>query len=309
MIENHKSNEGFVCDAVLKQLEELFDGSYYNLTYPERDSKIPRNKRVELTCYIGNQKIALEHTKIEAYENQIYDGVRFQAVFDPIREELSGKLPTPGLYELIIDNDALIGIKNKNVDKIQEALCKWIKNKAKELYFEEPERKDRSYCPYGTNQVIRETPEKVPFEVTFVRKLHWAMSKKFDGKLIFSRYSPEDIKALREKRIEVALNKKLVKLAPWKLEGYTTVLALESNDAALSYEIDFADAVCEKLKNRDDVPDIIYLVGTEIENSWSIFKIKNSNVLWSDEEGCSGNECNEIDPSCLSDITEATSNS
>jgi hypothetical protein len=80
--------------------------------------------------------------------------------------KLDGKLPSPGIYELVIAPGALSGISNKRLSEIREHLTEWVRGVAPGLGTIPP------------NHFARETLVDVGFEVTFpVAAKRWAPSR------------------------------------------------------------------------------------------------------------------------------------
>ena len=92
-----RNNEGKACDAVIRLLELRTGGRRADIRYPERDGADPP---VELRLSVGGQDYAIEHTQIEAFEDQIQTGEEFGRLINPVVEELSERLPGPGVYHL-----------------------------------------------------------------------------------------------------------------------------------------------------------------------------------------------------------------
>ena len=83
-------NEGKTCDAIVRLLEKWTGETRVGIRHPEKDGDGPP---VELRLKIGTQEYAIEHTRIEPFENQIETGLVFKKINDYVRERLSGPLP------------------------------------------------------------------------------------------------------------------------------------------------------------------------------------------------------------------------
>ncbi len=92
-----------------------------------------------------------------------------------------------------------------------------------------------------------------------------------------------DLERERQKRIGDALKTKFPKLSKAKKEvGGISVIVLESNDIALANNALIAAALINELdKKQEDIPDEIYLVETELQNTWYITILKEGRSLFS----------------------------
>jgi hypothetical protein len=90
-------NERKACDAVARSLEDIARTKRSGAHSPE-DDKV--GSPVEYVFDIGNQKYALEHTIVEAFDGQIRTDVDFVAFIAPIAVALDQKLPPPGKFDL-----------------------------------------------------------------------------------------------------------------------------------------------------------------------------------------------------------------
>jgi len=109
----------------------------------------------------------------------------------------------------------------------------------------------------------------VPFEVSLYR---WPG---LDGRLFIGEFSPEKLEELRRQRVRLALDAKCPKLLAAKGESRISVLVLESDDIALANPVVIGNALVQGLSKRQgDVPDEVYLVGTELEQQWIVWVLK-----------------------------------
>ena len=175
-------------------------------------------------------------------------------------------MPTPGHYKLVVAPGAVDGATDG--ETIQMKLEAWVRYKAPALQIGSP-----STAP---NHYVREIPPGVPFEVTLYR---WPG---LDGKFFISRFVPNELEKKRCKRIRSALEAKCPKLKEARGNHKSSILVLESNDISLGNHIDIADAVIKELsKRRDDIPDEVYLVETDIE-PWTVWVLKEGPKLFFD---------------------------
>lgn len=70
-------NEGKTCDAVARLLEKWTGETRTDIRHPEKDGDGPP---VELRLKLGTQEYAIEHTRIEPFENQIRTHVALKKI-------------------------------------------------------------------------------------------------------------------------------------------------------------------------------------------------------------------------------------
>jgi hypothetical protein len=225
------------------------------IRYPDEEQR--NVKAVDVLVESSSSEIVIEHTLIESYPGQIAEHSRIQELLKPLQTMLAGKLPTPGHYELSVAVGAVKGAKD--TERIQSALIKWVKNKAPSLQMGSPDVAPAHY--------ITEKPRGVPFEVTLYR---WPYS---DGKFWIILQAPEDLEEKRRQRISKALEEKCPKLFKARSDKRDSVLLFELDDISLGNHIAVANVISEELNLRNDIPDEIYLVRTEIR-PWEVWVLK-----------------------------------
>jgi len=212
----------------------------------------------------------VEHTKIECYTKQIEENIKFKNLFESLRTRLSGHLPSPGHYHLIIPAEVVF-IK-LNEKKVRIAIENWVRAKAIELELEHE---------------IFESPNDVPFEITLRREK--SAIPQIEGKCLVSGIVSGNLAGKRIVRIEEALMRKCPKLnaAKFKSENSKSLLIFESDDLIFSNQQAIAEAVVfELLKRKNgDMPDDIYLVETDLVERWSVWIIKEGNKHFPDIDG------------------------
>jgi hypothetical protein len=102
------------------------------------------------------------------------------------------------------------------------------------------------------------------------------------SRLLAMRKAPPNYDKLRVDRIRKSLNDKLPKLAQWKMRA-RTVLVLENRDMALSNHWEIANCLEETLKDRDDVPDQIWLVDA-LHSRWITICLRESGMAFPHED-------------------------
>jgi hypothetical protein len=92
-----KFNEGKVCDAIIRRLEERENLVRTGLRWPEQERhRFP----VEIAFTLGNQLFALEHTGIEPFEGHVRMEAQAERLFAPIINALKDALGREAYFEL-----------------------------------------------------------------------------------------------------------------------------------------------------------------------------------------------------------------
>ena len=260
-----EKHEDEVCNTVVDFIVKRKNLTINRISCPDKEKKnnVPSVDRL-IEC--RGVEIVLEHTLIESYPEQIADSKRVTKLLGPLRTELTGQFPSPGHYKLSIDVGAVKGAKD--TEYIQNALIKWIKEKAPLLRVGSPN--------VAPNHYIREEPPEVPFEVTLYR------FARRDGELRSMLDAPEDLREKRRERIRKALEEKCPKLHKARGDNRISVLLLEWDDIFLGDDLEIAHVVTGELAVRNDVPDEIYLVDTSIITQWAVLVVKDGTSLFRD---------------------------
>ena len=115
------------CDAVIRHLEKWTGESRADIRHPEKEGVGPP---VELRVQLGNQNYAIEHTRIESFDNQIKAGISIREIDNYIKEQFTDPLPGPAYYELQVPMDVCLPGKRKDRERALSALGKWIQESA-----------------------------------------------------------------------------------------------------------------------------------------------------------------------------------
>jgi hypothetical protein len=289
-----EKNERKVCDAVARVLEERTGIKRSGARTPEKDGQ---GAPVEYRFDLGQKNYALEHTIVEAFDRQIHSGVDFNALVTPIIDAIGDTLPKPGVYYVTFPLNASDQIRRKDFPALQAAVGTWMRSAAVRLYARQMQMADGD--PYGKDFALREIPSGVPFELHMTRSLFRDIPPSANGRLFLSRFAPKDRENLRITRIRRALNTKCPKLSQCKEEGARTVLILENNDIALTNHIIIGDSVRVLLKERDDVPDEIFLVDTCVDD-WAVWSLYRDGIFWPDE--ATDTRYREVNPRMLDTV-------
>jgi len=254
-------HEKHIYEAVVNFIGRRKNIVIEHVDYP--DEKERNAKAVDVLLKSSSGEIVLEHTRIESYPKQIEDWSQVRRLLKPLEGILKKKLPMPGHYELAIDVWGTKGAKRK--DSIQKDLIKWIKDTAPSLKLGSPET-----APFHSKKA---KPNGVPFEVTLYR---WPGN---DGKFRVVLNAPDELADKRRERIRKALEEKCPKLQKAKGDKRTSILIFELDDISLGSHVSVGECLMEELPLRDDPPDEIYLVRTELEQ-WELWILKEGANLF-----------------------------
>ena len=266
--------EGKACDAVVRWIEQRTGETRTAIRHPEKEGLDPP---VDLRVRLGTVEYAIEHTQIEAFTDQIRTGEEYAQFIKPVVDQLSGTLPGPAVYELHFPIDTHLGVKSADLDRIRRELVAWIRTKAQCLYEKNRDRLEREHKSPRYLDSIRGEPPGFPYPVRLWVGMACSASER--GTLRHARLAPDDLEAHRADRLREALRRKCPKLQRCKEDGARTVLVLESDDIALTNYVLVSEALAGPLAERDDLPDEIYLVETEI-NYWVVHCMKLATECW-----------------------------
>lgn len=242
-------NEGKVCDAVVRRLEEREQHTREALRWPEKEN---HQHPVELTFKLGSQLYAIEHTGIEPFEGHVRMEAQTERLFAPIAAALKDSLGTQAHFQLNLPINALRGRKPTELVGIQQAIIGWVKETA-------PKIPKRPFPDYKGNIVGPAKPTGVPFDLVLIRY----EPPIIPGKYFEIRHTVDDVEKRRANRMQAAIDKKFPKLAAWKTDdGAKTVLVLEQNDIQLTNVINVTDTYLPLAMARTDRPDETYLVAS-----------------------------------------------
>ena len=273
------SNEGKACDAIVRLLEKRTGKTRSDIRFPEKDCTGPP---VELRLRLGTQEYAIEHTRIEAFEEQIKTDVVFQKISRHITRELSGTLPKPACYRLRLPIDVSLQTKPAQRDRAWKEFYGWIRAQAQCLQIRNPIKSIPAYNPHKSDDSIHGTPPGFTYTITLDRWPNAAALGREQGSLHVVRVVENDMEAHRVERLRRALSDKCPKLEGCQVEGARTVLVLESDDIALSNHIDIGNALIMAIDTCESIPDEIYLVETE-NNPWWVWLMKLDCLCWPTE--------------------------
>jgi hypothetical protein len=240
-------NQDEVCTFV-REIVAARTGELVTLaSRPELEDRA--SKTVEEVWASPNRAYAIEHTRIEAFEQQIGSNRQLTRLLGPLRQSLAGKLP--GTFVLAVQS--------------AEAMAARVRYKAAQ---DEAVRLVLEAVPgMAVGAAVTLRSDQLQFTLELWRRHE-------DGSKVVLRHLIEgDEDPQRLQRIRVAFDRKLPKLLAWSSEGRETVLALESDDPFHSNYQNIFRAVATVVRERPAAPDIIVLVETDV-SPWSAWVFK-----------------------------------
>jgi hypothetical protein len=257
------------------------------------DFAFPEQERhaapVEMTCKIGDQLYAFEHTAIEPFPGFLKMQAEAERNVRPLEGMLKGKLPPSECFELQMPVKGIASVRTKDIPAMHAALVEWIVQEA-------PRRPIAGYGRYILPiKFVR--PPGVPFDVALHRTKTVVPPSRFTTVL-----TVRGIEELRQKRLLETCQKKFPKLKAWKDQGARAVLVLEDCDIQLTNPERVFQTLSALKIDPVTIPDEIYVVGTYIESHWHIHALRIDE--WNYYKLSEAGECwTEVDPSDLTDLT------
>ncbi len=273
-------NEGKLCDAAVKLIEQRTGEERENVRCPEKDHVGPP---VELRLKLGTQEYAIEHTRIEAFEGEIERWVALECLVGLVEKAVCGKLPGPAIYNMSFPSDSVIRVSKSDLKKYQEILAEWVLETALHLYGKIQGRNESK-----SQDFIREKPCGFQHKIKLSCTITGPPSAQEPGRFGAARMAPEDSEALTTRRLRRALFQKIPKLWCCKSEGARTVLVLESDDIALTDPNlmgNLLNGLQEEFAAELPFPDEIYFVDTSSSKGpWAVWRMKFDRQRWSWED-------------------------
>ena len=261
----------------MRLLEVQTGDARTDIRHPEKDGVGPP---VDLRLRLGTQEYAIEHTRIEPFENQIKTGLVFKQINDCIEERLSDTLPGPAYYELHVPTDVRLPEKKKKRNRALNNFVEWIRRNAQYLHEKNSGRSRLTRSPYRSDDRIQGIPTGFDCAVELLRWPDAALLGLRPGYLRMKRLIGfNDLEELRLDRLMRAFSRKCPKLQACHATGARTVLALESRDIVLTSFDLIGNQLPKLLAEHTDVPDEIYLVETGI-NPWLVWLMKRGDDHW-----------------------------
>ena len=272
----NKNNEGKVCDAVVRFIENRTGEIRTQVRRPEMNGVGPP---VDLRLKLDAQEYAIEHTRIESFENQIRTGVIIKEIIGHIEKNISVPFPSSAYYELQYPVEVSLPNRKSKRDRTLNNLVEWICANEKVLRDRNGSRSMRSNFPWVADEYVYGIPAGFNCTFELLRWLNAARIRRKPGAIGMRLIIPEDLELLRRKRLMQAFSRKCPKLQMCKAEGTRTVLVLESGDDALT-SFEFRDNLLpELLAKHTNAPDEIFLVET-YSDLWWVWPMKCDEDHW-----------------------------
>jgi hypothetical protein len=282
----HTLHEGKACDAALRRIESRLRGSRSDVAFPEKERHAAP---VEMTCKIGGQLFAFEHTAIEPFPGFLKMQAEAKRRVRPLEAMVKGKLPPDECFELQMPVKGIASVRNKDIPTVHAALVEWTVQKAPTLPI-------ASYGRYVLPiKFVR--PPGVPFEVALHRTESVVPPSRFSTVLTVG-----NVEELRQERLLETCRKKCPKLKAWKDRGARAVLVLEDCDIQLTNPERVFQTLTGLAIDPAAIPDEVYVVGTYIETHWHVHALRIDK--WNYYELSEAGQCwTEVDPTDLIDLT------
>jgi hypothetical protein len=278
------TNEGRVCDAVIRILERRTRRKRRDL---RTHADAGNGKNVEARFRLGSQEYAIEHTRINSFNNQVGIELHFEEFRRPIVTKLSGALPGPGYWKLCLPSNIGHRIKPRGFASAQRVLIEWLPTAAAQLL---------SGPAPGKQPARSGNPPGLDFKVTLMHETNVTGIVEHDGLLLIMSEGPIMIDKRRREELADALACKCPKLQSCKSAGAISVLALETNDWTTCHFF-LALELWNALAARQDAPDEVYLVDTTAGAFWAVVPLRRGG------RALSGRVPVEVLPGRLDDIT------
>lgn len=203
-----KKNEENACRAFIAILQETKGVEYKEGEFPEESNR--NTPDVEVILRPKDERfprIAVEHTIIEAHNEQLAYAHQLCGIEREIGQRCQGKLPIDRCFVLVAPPSLIIGMNKKKRDGFVQEMACWIPDAAKSLTTDQ-----RSCRSYDGHEVLL-----------------WCVgsSSHANGMIRMMPASPKNAEKQRQDRFGRAIEKKLPKLTKYKERGLATALLLE----------------------------------------------------------------------------------
>ena len=272
------NNEGKVCDAVLRLLEKWMAETRMDLRRPEADGNGPP---VDLRVKLGTEEYAIEHTRIESFENQIGTVDVANRIIRHITKNIPDPFPSPAYYELQFPIDVSVPRGRVRADRALNDLVDWVRANEQTLRERNADRIRAVRNPHLASDSIRGAPAGFEYEFQL---LHWPIARRIrrrPGTLSYRFIPPDDLEGPRADRLRRAFSDKCPKLQACKTEEARTVLVLESSDPGLGHFEFRGDQLPSLLAGCANPPDEVFLAET-CADLWWVWLIKRGDRHWPD---------------------------
>jgi len=198
------------CNAFIDILQKIKCVTYKEVGRPDKKNRKTPDVDFILAPKSENEqspKIAVEHTIVEAHEEQIAYVRQLDGIEKEIGQRCKGKLPIDYCFNLIAPPSLIVGMNKKNRDQFVEEMSGWMPDVAKSLTTDQ-----ESSRLYNGHEVSL-----------------WCIGSCSDlnGTVGMMSTRPENAKKEGRDRFRRAMEEKLPKLITYKEKGFSTALLLE----------------------------------------------------------------------------------
>ena len=138
------NNESKVCEAVIRVLEKWTGETHADVRHPDKEGSDPP---VDMRLKLGTQEYAIEHTRIEPYQNQIETDVVVNRIIHHIRKNIPHPFPGPAYYELQFPIDVSFPRGKARRDRALKDLVEWVRAKEQILHDRNSDGSSRCATP------------------------------------------------------------------------------------------------------------------------------------------------------------------
>lgn len=209
-----KPNEKNACIAFIEILCKITGVEYDKESSPDEQNRSSPDVDYILISKDGrSHRIAVEHTLVESFEDQLAYANQSYDVVEQINVQCKGQLPTDRYYFLVVPQPLIGTLKIKERNRFIKEMSSWIPNISQTL------TQGRS-----ASQVYNDSTVSLRCE---------GSHPEMNGNVHRIQRQPMGAEKLKRERFRRAINEKLPKLCRYKLKGVTTALLLE--DINLSF--------------------------------------------------------------------------
>jgi hypothetical protein len=263
MTTTDRIRERKICEATVQILEgNLAVARGEGFSPEDQPARYSQDELVDWVQTVGVRQFSIEVTLVQVMLDRRTQVRNLEIFFEPLRAVLDGKLPSPGIYELVIPLGALSIIKNKQLVRVRNKLREWVLRVAPSLGTKQP------------NHFVRETPTDVGFEVALYR----FPTRRSNGCLSVTYLMPEDLPDRQRIPVRKALETKLPKLSRWQAKGAAAVLVVETRDIVLSDEHRVAEMLVEELEAQALVLDHLFIIDTA-DYLWFAYEVPTAGPI------------------------------
>jgi hypothetical protein len=212
-----KLNEQNACDAFITILKSLTDIEYvYSGSPDEVNRSTPDIDFILVSSRDENDKIAVEHTIVETFDEQIKYVKRSYDIVDLINAGCRKRLPGDRYYILAVPPAKMDSLEGKSSRKMFVSyLISWVVQTAPKL-------------------LLVDSSEQTEYEGHMITLTCGGDGAQMNGNVGRIPQQPENQKALQHDRLGRAVRDKLPKLMKYKKPGFKTALLLEDVAGTLS---------------------------------------------------------------------------